>query len=389
MKHTYSGNINIDVYNKSITADLKIDVSEINESQIIYYLNGNMVIENIAPVGNENFVIGDKIVDWNPFFKNTKELKVIIPVLHDRAGFQIKYSGNIDSTIINNISQEWTELGIYAPWFPLNPNLEEISFNMDIEYSGSSSCNLIYPNKTCSIQDIDFPIFISNQFMTTEYPSSKIKVYIHNLKESKLTLVNLVREEVISILDYYSSSFGEIVNLEDLNIIIAPRVEGGGYCRKNLIVISLEDCETEEEILRFKLYLAHELAHMWWNKADVSSWEDWLNESFAEYSTLLYLKDKHGTEYYEQEIIKLKKEVENLPCIYKMARVSDLSYEILNYKGPLILSQFHKAIGDKQFIHLLRDMVENKIYTTEVLLQHIEKGISKEARYLLENELKL
>ena len=56
-------------------------------------------------------------------------------------------------------------------------------------------------------------------------------------------------------------------------------------------------------IVYFK-YIAYELAHLWWCKSNPNSWEDLLNESFAEYSVRMELRKVFGEVKYAAKIDK-------------------------------------------------------------------------------------
>ncbi|MDT8401169.1 MAG: hypothetical protein RQ743_05700 [Bacteroidales bacterium] len=47
-------------------------------------------------------------------------------------------------------------------------------------------------------------------------------------------------------------------------------------------------------------YPAHEISRLWWLRADANTWEDWLNEGFAEYTALVVLRELYGKEYFEE-----------------------------------------------------------------------------------------
>jgi len=42
----------------------------------------------------------------------------------------------------------------------------------------------------------------------------------------------------------------------------------------------------------------------WWANAPVNSWEDWLNESFAEYSALMAVRELFGAERFEASSLR-------------------------------------------------------------------------------------
>ena len=55
-----------------------------------------------------------------------------------------------------------------------------------------------------------------------------------------------------------------------------------GYFRKGLIVLS----DLPSEKIAIDAFLAHECGHIWATGANINSWEDWLNETFAEILSL-------------------------------------------------------------------------------------------------------
>lgn len=73
--------------------------------------------------------------------------------------------------------------------------------------------------------------------------------------------------------------------IEDTTIVFLPeKYQIGGYKRDHLIVFSELSQNIDEELHR----LAHEMAHAYACGANTQSWEDWLNETHAEWSALLY-----------------------------------------------------------------------------------------------------
>ena len=70
-----------------------------------------------------------------------------------------------------------------------------------------------------------------------------------------------------------------------MKFLLSASGTSGGYSRKNFIMLSSRTFN--EYVLK---NTAHEIGHFWWNKAPVESWHDWLNESFAEFSALQYIR---------------------------------------------------------------------------------------------------
>ena len=74
-----------------------------------------------------------------------------------------------------------------------------------------------------------------------------------------------------------------------MKFLLSASGTSGGYSRKNFIMLSSRTFN--EYVLK---NTAHEIGHFWWNKAPVESWHDWLNESFAEFSALQYIRHARG-----------------------------------------------------------------------------------------------
>lgn len=387
MRHKYSGIIEIEPAMSSIYVQMRVIATEIADNEVSYYINKNMRVHELSINSAGQYELGTEIAQWSPFFNNTYELKFVSSKNENLVDFNISYSGIIDNNIVNGISEEWVELGIYAPWFLLNENLEEIEFEVEVKIKSETTLNLLYPKNKVKVKDIDFPIFASTKHEYIEYKKNGLTVGLSISKDSDKKYNGIIQSEVFEIIEFYNRQFGDIKDLNQLDIVIAPRLDGGGYCRSGLIVLTPEPIETPEEQVNLKLYLAHELAHIWWQLADKSSWEDWLNESFAEYSALLFLESSYGNEAFAKRISQLVEKSANLPCIYNMERVSENSYDILNYKGPYILNMLRNKLGAERFEILMHDIFRIGVNNTSDLLALIEKFGSVEDRNFLEDLL--
>jgi len=130
--------------------------------------------------------------------------------------------------------------------------------------------------------------------------------------------------------------------------------------------------------------ISHEVAHFWWNKGE-DSWEDWLSESFAEFSTLLFLKKYVGNDLYNKQIEDYKKQTEGLDPIWGLDRSPDQASLILYYKGSVVLNDFMKYVGEEAFYKLLSEIHAKNINKTKDIISLINSTISEKAgNYLVE-----
>ena len=111
---------------------------------------------------------------------------------------------------------------------------------------------------------------------------------------------------------------------------------------------------------------AHEIAHQYWaHVVRMPSWEEqWLTESFAEYSAALALRKLKGESSYTRLVAvwrgraKDGASVAPIPYANRIAgdpRSSFVERTALLYnKGPLLLYALHKELGDTQFLTFLK-----------------------------------
>jgi aminopeptidase N len=106
---------------------------------------------------------------------------------------------------------------------------------------------------------------------------------------------------------------------------------------------------------------AHEIAHQYWAHVVKmpSGEEQWLTESFAEYSAALMIKKMKGNGVYERLVngwrdnAKMIAYVAPIPMANRVTSFVDRTY-LLYAKGPYILYKLHQELGDNQFLTFLK-----------------------------------
>lgn len=113
---------------------------------------------------------------------------------------------------------------------------------------------------------------------------------------------------------------------------------------------------------------AHEIAHQYWAHVVKmpSPEEQWLTESFAEYTAGLVMKKHKGQRYFDGQVKIWRDRAESatesatIPMANRLfgagdGMVSGQNRQALVYfKGAYLLSQIHKEIGDDQFLTFLK-----------------------------------
>lgn len=118
---------------------------------------------------------------------------------------------------------------------------------------------------------------------------------------------------------------------------------------------------------------AHEIAHQWWGHVVKmpSADEQWISESFAEYSAALLIRDLRGRSDYKGLLAHWRRranEARDVAPVALATRVRarndletswNLRTALLYSKGPLILEALHRELGDRPFLVFLATLQSN------------------------------
>ncbi|MFL0267411.1 M1 family aminopeptidase [Candidatus Clostridium radicumherbarum] len=377
----YNADLKIEVENQflysAVTVNYKCNLS--STKVLNFYIYKDIQIENVTCDKKMRYEVGSEKIQWSPFVLESKLIKLLFdePIYENEIiNINFKYKGHINLVTqygINRLTKDWIELGIYTPWFPLSKKLEQALFNVKVQISDGyriinskdigeySIINQLIPNSDC-------PIIASKEFKCVKCNIENIDVNVYFIDNKYNDLAQKISDYSIIILNYYKR-FGPI-DSQEISIVIAPRKDGGGYCSPGLIVIT-PDYNNKDEVGYFK-FIAHELAHLWWCKVkNPDTWEDWLNESFAEFSALLALRDAFGVEEFNNRINTYSQEAKKLPPIRDIDRKNDKAHQVLYKKGPLILNELKKNIGELKFEKLLNIVHTSNTDTTEKFLDKL------------------
>jgi len=317
-----------------------------------------------------------------------------------------EYEGNVTEWTENSanvVTEEWIELGMYLPWFPSGFICGYFTYDIEVEcdsaYQLRSYGNYTEENGLWqferTVPDFDINLVASKNLKTMKRESGGYRIYFHYESLQTKTAESL-SNDLANILDYYSTWFGGDIKGKNFTVIQSARKKGGDYARKGLIVVSRMTDEKyiyqHEKIIR---NLGHESAHFWWNMAPAYTWEDWLNESFAEYSILLVIRKMFGDETYNKWIADKNADIENIPPIWGFDRNNmqssegpDIIQANLYNKAPVLLHKLSNRIGEEAFILLCNEMVKTSVSSTNSFLNLLEKNHGSKIRIWFEDILK-
>jgi Peptidase family M1 domain len=308
--------------------------------------------------------------------------KISIPVANGKTAavlLNVKYSMKIPTDHqVNRITNEWIELNIDSFWLPLINGFPRFNYSMQLELDDSYQVmtgDKIESNDTGQMiissalprQDISFSA--TKKFHSVEGEFVSVSA-LH--ADTKIDSVKIAADRAMTFLSEYIDEPKDFK--EKRKVVVSPR-EDVGYSRKNYIVLS--DIRNERAI-SLAGFLCHEFSHYWFSEANPSTKHHWLSESFAEYLSLVFVREEFGQAEFDRNIAEKQRRVENDEKV--LADYEERpSYLAMYVKGPLILHQFEHYLGNVKFKQLINSFVDLNIKTNEELFELVKKLFGKEA----------
>ncbi|MTI69054.1 MAG: M1 family metallopeptidase [Firmicutes bacterium] len=408
--NSYNVNLSIDTINSFLKSEVNFTYycKEEKINSLNFFIFKDLNIKSIKSNNIADYRVKEKIANWSPFIKESKEINIYFSkplVKGEKVYIKFNYSGQIKNLGINRITEKWIELGIYSPWFPLIEKIHKACFKVNISFKKDDyfvvGSNITKPTENGWLINQKIPFidcsFLASKYFNNNQFKNKVKevdVQVFYIDNSHKIIAKELNDISHSILNSFVSKFGDIKK-QNFSIVILPREDGGGYNRPGLIVLpnlSKENSTNHFKYLSGKIknykYLAHEMAHLWWSKADMTTYEDWLNESFAEYSCLISIRDYYGKERFEEIIDKYKENSKDLPPILNLDREDEKAFDTLYVKGPILLYELEKEMGERMFNKLLCEIHMNEINNTEEFLNKLLEITNKETMKKFKSKLK-
>jgi hypothetical protein len=300
---------------------------------------------------------------------------------------KLKFSIDGDFLVRQGGDNAW-QLYLADPWMPLPPELNGCAFTVHSILKVKKPFIGIAPGNTISRRDegdygivenvIDKPV----QFTTVEggkyttYEEKRgartIRVFTYGLKNERASkqLANLAAD----LIDNYEYFLGPFP-FNEFNII-QVNTYGYGQAPPGTMYITNEafnPTQTEEDQFfsqGINERFAHEIAHQYWAYVVrmPSSEEQWLTESFAEYSAALALKKlmPQGDAVYNRLVATWRTRarqaaaVAPIPYANRIAKdESDARNSLVYDKGALLLYTIHKEIGDTPFLTFMKSYTKS------------------------------
>ncbi len=305
---------------------------------------------------------------------------------------RLEYGGTLerDDWGVNMVSPDWVELGLYSGWFPLDPAAGPFAVDVRTRVPdgwtvvGTGRPRLrdgVWHGEAAAASDA---VVIASPELRRWEAGAGVAVHAASLDEATAAAVGREAGALRRLLEAW---LGPPDGSAAVDLVFSPRSRGGGYARPGLVVMLFDGGPDDAAATGFRRYLAHEIAHLWWRRAPVTSWQDWLNESFAEVSALLAVRRLEGEGSWEGLLARYREAAVGLPPVRGVDRSSEQAFAVLYRKGAVILADLEARVGRDTFLRLLRELAAARASDTAAALAVVERVAGADAAAWLDRAL--
>jgi hypothetical protein len=352
-----------------------IDTSQLVDNKL------NLTIAHVAKIDR---IVGDGIVDKQIYSSNGILKHIILtfekptePLLSVKMEYELEIA---DTLKRNKISKDWIELNSSSFWFPSFKEFVPFKYSMQLDID--NSYQVITSDYLLQSNEATDQFLVMSRIPRTDISFAAAK-NLHSAEGEYTIVYGSKSNDILKKLASCSDSslqflVGYIEEPNDFNhkrpIVINP-LDDTVYGLKNYIVHNSSELKSGRELTRLLVY---EFSHYWFSFANPDSKHAWLSESFAEYLSLIFLRETYGKNTFEEAMAQKKSEIldDKKALLAYEGRPTD---EALHHKGPLILHQLEQYIGEEQFKKLLNRMIELSIDTNEKLYNLISTEFDNSA----------
>lgn len=372
-KLEYNITASIDPVNQTLAAKARVKAA--GSRQPVFCLHKDLKLIAVTGANVESFQLAEE-TDF-PFAPEARAIHLGLNP-GPTGEIEFEYQGRLGITSdweVNRLTPDWIELGLYTPWFPLALPLAAAKFSAAIslppEYRliAGGECRRLgglwrveqpVPTYDCSF--IAAPHF---REVRTQVDGAVVTASYSSPTEEESAREFSCRGAAV--LAYFSSAFGGTEESE-VHIVIAPRQKGGGYARRGLIVFGGSLGVDLADKARIYRYIGHEFAHLWWYKAETTTWEDWLNESLAEFSALMAAREILGDGVFDRLLAERRSKAKDLPPLKGIDRSAEQAHPVLYAKGCVLLADLEGRLGRPEFLVFLRELLRQQVRETSGFL---------------------
>jgi hypothetical protein len=196
--------------------------------------------------------------------------------------------------------------------------------------------------------DIDLAFVVIGGLKTVSAPG-----VVFHAADLDSPLVKTFRRHAVAAAAFHQAMLGPMPG-GPMQVVVVPRTSGSDYQRSGYILLSHRkypgQLTPRQDEIRRAHHIAHELAHAWWSVGSPVTEDDWLNESFADYSGLRYVEHAFDVKARQSVLDEARADAEKAGPVIGAGRPSQGA---LYAKGPILLFDLDARIGRAKMDRLM------------------------------------
>lgn len=332
---------------------------------------------------------------YSPYFGDTVQQVTVRYPAHHIQRLTFTYSGTLDKYFA---TEHVLEFSGHTIWLPFRPGgeYELVDYTLAVQVPAGYQVRSTTPARRQRAGYYEFAgrtsaieptALVARQFyeLTTH---TKPAIAVRKASGPLLPADSALLRKAQHIIGFYSHSIGQQDPITRFTILLPGTSRDAFGLLDNATVITyptFEVAQREDELI-----LAHEISHKWWGYGSVHDENDWLNEAFATYSSMLYLQAKGDTAGYRQNYTKLAQTTANTPPIIGFDRTKyepGMYRRVIYNKGMTVLAALHHRVGTAQMYTILATAAAHKVSTTTAFLDVVGQVAGADTRAWLRAEL--
>jgi hypothetical protein len=393
IKH-YAGCVVLDPESQAVSADVQVTFSATPNTLLKFYLNKDLKVASVQCDGCLGFSEQKEKVDEYKNAPLAAPVEVRLRLGTDVRTIRIRYSGKLVDvpSDTSSFNRDWVELGmIETQWLPFDPESKEFTYDLKLK---TDPAYKIVANayvtgmsgkwrlqRTSASYDVDLAAGRKLEVRRLTTASLKLQIASEGVPNDFLERFGT---DTGRIAETYTQWFGKPAS-DRLTVVLNPR-DGASYSRPGYISLCYNKDPSAFDGMIYTM--SHEVAHFWWHGASDETWENWLNEGFAEYTAMMYLRQTKGEAAFQKQVAKQERRVEGAPPLWGVDRHAPRAAAAIYGKGALDLYTLEKMLGRQRFLKFLRALFEKNIKTTNGLLAELAAEDGQQVATNFENLLK-
>lgn len=291
---------------------------------------------------------------------------------------EFSYSGTLADTVsgVNLIAPGLVELALYSGWYPFDPAVHAFTYDVDLDLPAGwvvASGGRMAPGRVKNGRErvrfvsaapgMDLAFAASPELVLQRGGGTGVPIEVYSAR-ADTALAIAASKDLERAVSLYTAWYRPVrVGPASIppRLVISPR-EGWGYSRLPLILAPAGVTRVWfRQPLGRALILqgsAHELAHFWWQIADVNTTEDWINEGLAEFSAFSAARDVFGPDVRDSLATGYRRALARAKTTAAIASTPNGSPDryVNHYQKPaLLLASVEATVGPDRLHRFLAD----------------------------------